>query len=613
MGVADELRQGAPTPGGETAIDAPPRSAGHASATPLHRALRSGGVHWALLVVLGLYAASAFVVPTLTSAAVSDDFLYARSVDILVSDRELLILPASAATVVFQVGWGAIFSFVFGHSFGVLRASTVIFTLGSSLAVYGLCRELRLDKLRSALGAAVFLFSPLGYVLSFTFMTDRYFVGLLAISAFLYARGLNDENRERWVVAGSVAAALAFLVRHQGIPIPLGVLTYLVASGRLRRDRPSLRLTLQVLLVPAVTAAVYLLWFRFIHGMPENSAQSRYFDAWLDAGFSDITGLIRRVFFIEVMFLGLFALPFGLAAVPRLPSIVRSTTRSAWLAFGAIIAAAAAAAATFGPTLRMPYVPQFLSTSGLGPGRDLHGGRLPTVGTNGQTLVTVACAIAAFVLILALCRRLPLLKSPANAAAGVVLGLLLWQAIGVVAVSMELHNTSISYDRYFLPLLPLVVCAGLWALRDVGLNLPIAVVVTACLAVFSVAATHDFLEYQGTTWRVARAANDAGVPYDRLDGGAAWDGHHLYEFSYENEIKPTLPKNLGPGPLLLSPHDVSPWWLFFYAPAVQIDYVISAEPLTSFTVLRRVEYSSWLQDDPTYIYLLRHPDATPRG
>jgi len=41
--------------------------------------------------------------------------------------------------------------------------------------------------------------------------------------------------------------------------------------------------------------------------------------------------------------------------------------------------------------------------------------------------------------------------------------------------------------------------------------------------------------------------------------------------------------------------------------------VVSAEPLASFTVLRRVEYSSWLQDDPTYIYLLRHPDARPRG
>jgi Dolichyl-phosphate-mannose-protein mannosyltransferase len=603
MAVPDQLRR-APVPNKETAIDVPLRSA--------LAAVRRGRVHGAVVLVLGLYAASAFVVPTLAPVAVSDDFLYARSVDVLLSDGELLILPASAATLVFQVVWGGLFAGIFGHSFGVLRVGTVVFTLASTIAVYGLCKELGLDNIRSSLGAAVFLFNPLGYVLSFTFMTESYFVGLLAFSAFFYARGLGDgEVRERWIVAGSVAAALAFLVRHQGILVPLGVLTYLGVSGRLRRDRPSLRLVFQVLLVPALAAAAYFLWFRLVHAVPASSAQDNFFEAWFDAGFSDVVELVRRVFFIEVMFIGLFALPIGLGAVPRLPRLVRSTPRSAWLTFAAIVAAAVAAAVTFGLRLQMPYVAQFLSTRGLGPPGDLHGGRLPLFGRDTRNLLTLACAMAAFVLLLALCRRLRLLRSPANGAAGVVLCVLLWQAVGVLAVSMALHDTSVSRDRYFLPLLPLAVCAGLWALRDVGVNLPVALVVTAGLAVFSVTGTHDFLEYQAATWQVGTYAHDAGVRYTRLDGGAAWDGHHLYEYSYKKAITPKLPKGLGPGPLLLSPHDVGPWWLTFYAPAVQIDYVVSAEPLASFTVLRKVEYSSWLQDDPTYIYLLRHPDVRP--
>jgi hypothetical protein len=40
-------------------------------------------MHWVLLVVLGLFGASAFIVPTLAPVAVSDDFLYARSVHAL--------------------------------------------------------------------------------------------------------------------------------------------------------------------------------------------------------------------------------------------------------------------------------------------------------------------------------------------------------------------------------------------------------------------------------------------------------------------------------------------------------------------------------------------------
>ena len=53
-------------------------------------------------------------------------------------------------------------------------------------------------------------FNPLGYVLSFTFMTDSYFAGLVAISAYCY---VVRPCRQRaalawWVQLGSVAAAV---------------------------------------------------------------------------------------------------------------------------------------------------------------------------------------------------------------------------------------------------------------------------------------------------------------------------------------------------------------------------------------------------------------------
>ena len=92
---------------------------------------------------------------------------------------------------------GAGFAVLFGETFGVFRAATVVFTAASALAVYGLCRQLGVDKGRSALGTAIYLFNPLGYVLSFTFMTDGYFAGLVAISAYCYAAGCRASSRRR--------------------------------------------------------------------------------------------------------------------------------------------------------------------------------------------------------------------------------------------------------------------------------------------------------------------------------------------------------------------------------------------------------------------------------
>ena len=194
-----------------------------------------------------------------------------------------------------------------------------------------------------------------------------------------------------------------------------------------------------------------------------------------------------------------------------------------------------------------------------------------------------------------------------------VLSLLLWQAVGVLGPSMILRDTHLSFDRYFLPLLPLAICLALWSLHEVKLNLPIAVFATAGLALVSVAGTHDFLAYQSTTWQVARKAHEAGVPYDRLDAGAAWDGDHLYERSSKSPQTVGPPETVSPGPFfagpaLLSEHDVGAWWIVYYAPSLRDEYIVSAEPLFGFTVVRRAEYSSWLQGAPTFIYLLRRPD-----
>ncbi|MDQ3570756.1 MAG: hypothetical protein M3396_09100, partial [Actinomycetota bacterium] len=138
--------------------------------------------HWLVIIVLVLFAGTALVVPTLAPAWVADDWLYARSVGILLRDHELRIMNLAVATGVFQVVWGALFAAPFGLTPGVLRVSTLVLSALGGLGAYGLCRELGVKPGASALGAALVLFAPLAYVLEFSFMSDAHFTSLLVLS-----------------------------------------------------------------------------------------------------------------------------------------------------------------------------------------------------------------------------------------------------------------------------------------------------------------------------------------------------------------------------------------------------------------------------------------------
>ena len=551
--------------------------------------------YWPLVAVLALYALTTLIVPTLAPVPVGDDWVYARSVELLVREGRLRIFDLTVVTLLFQLVWGALFAWTFGMSFGTLRVATVVLVLLSGWALYGLCRELGISPGRSVLGVAAYLFHPLAFVLSFTFMSDPYFTALLVIATFLYARGLRPGAAgARATLLGSLVAALAFLVRQQGALIPFAVVTYLLVSRRLRPSRAGLALFARVVAIPVAVTATYYLWLIFIHGVPY--WQTRFVEYVREAGGGGAGALIARLTFIEAMYLGLFALPFVAGALGRLRGLVRFTAPSGWLLFCAWEAVLVAGLVAFGSEGRwMPYVPQYLASWGLGPA-DLLGDFPRQVGSGALVALTAACAAGALVLGLALCRRVSDAPAPDRSAAGLALAVGLWQAVGVLPPSFGFRTWGGSLDRYLLPLLPFVICLGLWALRDVRLALPAAWLVVAMFAVFAVAGTRDFLVFQQATWDLARHANRLGIPNTRLDAGAAWDGYHLYEQSLA-DWNPRTP-------------DPRPWWTGLFAPLTDSSYVIAASPLPDYPVVTRVEYSSWLQrKPPVYLYLLRRPDV----
>lgn len=595
-GVVDPPVPADADPGGATRSASPPGRSSRARA-----GLRD---HAGLVVVVGVYFALAvFVVPTLAPVPMSDDWVYTRAVERLVEDGVLEIPDRAVANLVFQIVWGAVFATVFGLSFGVLRVSSVVLTALGAVAVYGLARELEVDRRRAALAAAVYLFNPLGFVLSFSFMTDAVFTPLTVIAAYFYARGIRrgDAGR-RAVLAGSVAASCAFLVRQQGLLVPVAVLTFLAATRRLSADRAGLRRVGEVALVPALTAGAFYAWLVFAHGIP--ASQGDFAGDVVGSGPSEIWVFLGRLAFIEVMYAGFFVLPLALLALPRLvPRLAGFGRRALWAAaaWGAVLAAGLV---VFSGDRRMPYAAHFLTRGGLGP-NDLIGDR-PDLGAAWVfDLFTLACALAAAAVGLAVARFVGHRQLPGRAGAGLVVSLAAWQAIGAVLPSFHFRDwttpgvgrqlaSSPSLDRYLLPLLPLCVCLLVWALHGERLNRAVASALVATFAVVSAAGTRDALVLQRETWALAREARAEGVPADKLDAGAAWDGYFMNDASVGSPLRTTD----------------APWWIEVWAPAIDSTYVVGTAPIPGYEVVRRRPYSSWLHRVPTELLLQRRSDRS---
>ena len=558
--------------------------------------------HWTVLAVLTAFAMAAFVVPVMTPVAISDDWTYARSAQILLAQGRLTVFPVVVATAIVPIVWGALFGALLGPTLGVFRLSTVVITALGGIALYGLCRELGVSRPRGALGMAAFLFNPLIFVLAYTFMTDPHFVALLMIATWLYAKALTPVLSQRAgpsasppflspaiTVAASVVSALAFLARHQGALIVVAVAGYLLLSRRLHRDRAGVALLARVAAIPLLTAVAYVLWVR---SGGTGAMQTAFLGEVVARGGAGTWWLLRWLTVFAVMYVGLFTLPLAAAALPFASRFVPRIRPRGWL-----ICALWAAMALIGAgvlltrDVLMPYVPQFLGPTGLGP-PDLLGGRPVILSGAARLALTAVCLLATLLFALAIARGMAAPASIERSRAALVASIGLWQALGVFPPSYHFLGWSAgSVDRYLEPLAPLAIALALWGLRQTPLSLSAGWVVAGFLALFAIAGTRDYLVFMGSVWSEAERAAAAGVPLDRLDAGASWDGYHLYEYGWEQHV----PKRTHGGP----------WWTDLFAPATDSSYIVAGAPLAGREVIVDQPYSSWLDRQSTTLYLLR--------
>src|SRR5215469_159679 len=214
----------------------------------------------ALMVTVSYLAYSPAAVPLI------DDWLYAWSVGHFLETGTVRMVESSSHYPVAQILWGALFSQLFGFSFGVLRLSTPLLAWGSLLAFYLTLRELGIRPLPACLGTIVLLCNPVVFMLDNSFMTDAPFLSIMNGALLWYARW-TLRGRTQDLALGSGLAIVAFLIRQPGATLAVVPVAYLVLMRRLGGTRRVLPRSQQLcLLVPFLGIGLTLEWVHAIHG-----------------------------------------------------------------------------------------------------------------------------------------------------------------------------------------------------------------------------------------------------------------------------------------------------------------------------------------------------------
>lgn len=472
----------------------------------------------ATLIVL---AAGAAALNPFREFPLDDDWCCFVSVRHLLHDHALRLLDLVSPTYVAHVSWGALFASVFGLSFGVLRVSTLILA-AAGLAVYARVAE-RKDGPVALSPVFVLMANPLFYVLSFTYMTDVPLVVWSIIALALYLKA-EEEGRDGLLLAGSLAASWAYLIRQTGLFLPVAAVAFLLLRSRLNARRAAL-----VVIPPLLTMAAHRWWFLNVHGVTwayevyvrhgTFAHLSRPGEFLWDAYARCATALLTA---------GLFTSPWALAAAPR------ERPRAPELGLALLLAA------VFFPLIRVhgffPYLPHVMWAGGLGT-TSLFDPGAKAAGVLGSPWFARAMTFAGAASLWVWTVRRRELREAAKAPVVQLFGL-----AGLLMFGSSLLGAKY-FDRYLLPLLP---AAYLWTSRAAErIQGPrrapwAASAASVLLLLWSMAGTADYLAWSQAAWRAGVAVTGSGEPRESFFDGLEWNGLHFYERRMD-ELKKTKP------------------------------------------------------------------------
>lgn len=546
-----------------------------------------------ILIISLIWISMVILVNPIGDFPLNDDWVYALAVKSILENGYYQFPSPSSANVGPQIFWGALFCLPFGFSFTALRMSSLILALLGIITFYKLIRSFGPHPRIALVGALSLGVNPLYFGLANTFMTDIPFIFLVMLALYFLLRGLKREARAD-IYLGLVIAFATILVRQVGIVILLGfAVAYVLKYGFKFKN--------------IVKASALVMSGAFLHVGYQywlvNTGRTP-----LLSGHSDIQKLIpnsdsawamRQAAINILIYTGFFTLPFVVLYKQYKPiNVGNITVRSIRISLVTFAALFLAIIVWTGNIL--PSLPNVLTRFGLGPLtlRDSYiiypdngiAPRILTIFWNAITISAVAASTAVIYFIGVGFFQI-FFKS-----GKIKLSFKTWEFsffIVIVVVYFLLlvfiAGTTPIFDRYLLLFLPLVILLMLnvklefrWPEPHRGVVL--SGVLVALFAGFSLASTHDYLEWNRVRWKVLHSLVDVSkVRANQIDGGYEFNGWYLYDAKYKQK----------PGK--------SWWWV------EDDEYIVTSGPLTGYTELQRYTFNRWLLPGEGSILIL-HKD-----
>jgi 4-amino-4-deoxy-L-arabinose transferase-like glycosyltransferase len=532
---------------------------------------RLSGLHRADLLNLGILLAGVCVllalVPPARSYAMIDDWAYSQSMQRLLN-LEYMPHDMAQPTALAHLAWGGIFTLLFGYSFTVLTAATLLISAVGVALLYALLREFNVEPRLALFGTALLALNPVYIYLSYSFMTDVTFVTFTLAACLCYVRGVK-KGSAGWLLAGSLFAALSFLTRQLGLLFVPSALAYLWWARRLR-----LRDAILMTAAPIAAAAAYFAWERQFPPSLMAAGQDATIRYALDKPLEYVLGRLQTLSVVLSM-LGLFLAPVLLR--PRRP----------FLAAGLFIVLASLLVSTL--VTRGTMFPQngsIIDNSGFNRGAI----RAEPIWSEWVWSALAVIGAAIFALFAArLWEEFRAWLSTRDERERTGYPSILLALLGVFYFLFSTVVSPALFERYLLPVLPLLL---LFALPRVGAvnnkrNAPVVpawrLLLLAPFALLSLAGMVDYRAYAGARWEAAEGLLREGIPPSRIDAGFEWIGWHLYD----------------EGAKIVRAGDKFP--LTHHPPYAVLDPVYRVEVYLweGYDEVRTVPYTSWLEGGQT--------------
>ena len=527
--------------------------------------------------ILAVWAAAVALINPRGNFPIDDDWDFALAAWRFASTGQFHFTPFTAVSLRAQVLWGALWTRLFGQSFDVLRASTLVLALATLVVVHRILLRAGVPRFGRLIATLAFGFHPIFLWSSCTFMTEVPFVFASSIALACFIRGFKEDaishavtspetvchsetggapegrsaarnpppterdaligrgfvavlrpfwapadRNEKWVFAGCLATIVACFVRQTGITI-LAAPLLLALMRRRWRDALAISSTM------ALFAATLLLKREWLAGSPQEFAN--HFKMWRESTFRlpEQIAVFDHYATFNAQNCALFFLPL---VAPLALVFIRSARRNDFVIASVIaLLFVARVQSLIALGLTMPYfvspyccdifAGNIFADFGLGP-LALAGTypfRLPHGARLGITYLSVICAA---LLIWAVIRR----ASRTNASL---------LAIGVALFgSLALFGSGLYVDRYsFDSAWPLVIALPMilpWKSRAVRTVSAGALVI---IATFSTLAVQEYFSWNRARWTAIRDLRARGVAITAINAGA--EPFYLYELSHGDQ------------------------------------------------------------------------------